>query len=146
MWGGGFGHVHLGYIKFSQNLLRVLGQEETLPWACQCNKLHSTICIVLLSEFVSWNAWLQEQHSRLPCPSLSPGICSNSCPLRWRCHPTVSFSVAPFSSCSQSFPASGSFPSWDYYLTHLCLSFFICKVGTYWFLPQRCGWIKCQNL
>ena len=50
------------------------------------------------------------QHTSLPCHSLSPGICSNSCPLSWWCHPTVSFSVTPFSSCPQSFPASGSFP------------------------------------
>ena len=49
------------------------------------------------------------QHTRLPCPSLSPGVCSNSCPLSWWCYPTISFSVAPFSSCSQSFPAPGSF-------------------------------------
>ena len=46
---------------------------------------------------------------RLPCPSQSPGICSNSCPLNWRCHPTISSSVTPFSSCLQSFQASGSF-------------------------------------
>jgi len=50
------------------------------------------------------------QHARLPCPSPSPGICSNSCPLRQWCHPTISSSVIPFSSCLQSFPASGSFP------------------------------------
>ena len=50
------------------------------------------------------------QHTRLPCPSPSPGACSNSCPLSWWCHPTVSSSVIPFSSCLQSFPASGSFP------------------------------------
>ena len=53
------------------------------------------------------------QHARLPCPSLSPGACSNLCPLSQWCHPTISSSVAPFSSCSQSFPASGFFPmSW----------------------------------
>ena len=53
------------------------------------------------------------QHTRLPCPSLSPRVCSNSCPLSGWCHPTISFSVAPFSFCLQSFPASGSFPmSW----------------------------------
>ena len=46
---------------------------------------------------------------RLPCPSLSPGVSSNSCPLSWWCHPINSSSVAPFSSCPQSFPASGSF-------------------------------------
>ena len=53
------------------------------------------------------------QHSRLPHPSLSPGVCSNSCPLSWWCHPNISSSAVPFSSCLQSFPASGSFPmSW----------------------------------
>ena len=49
-------------------------------------------------------------HTRLPCPSLSPGVCSNSCPLNWWCHPTISSSVTLFSSCLQPFPASGSFP------------------------------------
>ena len=46
--------------------------------------------------------------SNFPYPSLSPGVCSNSCPLSWRCHPTISSSVAPF-SCPQSFPAWASF-------------------------------------
>ena len=50
------------------------------------------------------------QHSRLPCPSLSPRVCSNSCPSSRWCHPTISSSVNPFSSCLQSFPATGSFP------------------------------------
>ena len=49
------------------------------------------------------------QHIRLPCPSPSPGPCSNACPLSRWCHPTISSSVVPFSSCLQSFPASGSF-------------------------------------
>ena len=53
---------------------------------------------------------LELQHARLPCPSLSPWVYSNSCPLSWWCHPTISSSVTPFSSCTQSFPASGSFP------------------------------------
>ena len=53
------------------------------------------------------------QHTRLPCPSQSPWVCSNSCPLSWWCHPTISSSVTHFSSCPQSFSASGSFPmSW----------------------------------
>ena len=53
------------------------------------------------------------QHARLPCPLLSPRACSNSCQLNQWCHLTISSSVTPFSSCSQSFPASGSFPvSW----------------------------------
>ena len=50
------------------------------------------------------------QHARLPCPSPTPRAWSNSCPLSWWCHPTISSSVVPFSSCLQSFPASGSFP------------------------------------
>ena len=49
------------------------------------------------------------QHARLPCPSLSPGVCTNSCPLNWWCHPTISSSVVPLSSYFQSFPALGSF-------------------------------------
>ena len=53
------------------------------------------------------------QHTMLPCPSLSPWVCWNSCPLSWWYHPTVSSSVVPFSSWPQSFPASGSFQmSW----------------------------------
>ena len=48
------------------------------------------------------------QHTRPPCPSPYSGACSNSCPLSLWCHPTISSSVVPFSSCLQSFPASGS--------------------------------------
>ena len=50
------------------------------------------------------------QHARLPCPSPTPGAYSNSCPLSPWCHPTISSSVIPFSSHLQSFPAPGSFP------------------------------------
>ena len=48
-------------------------------------------------------------NTRLPCPSLSPRVYSNSCPLNWWCHPTISSSVTLFSSCFQSFPVSSSF-------------------------------------
>ena len=55
--------------------------------------------------------WLQRlQHARFPCPSPTPAACSNSCPLSWRCHPTISPSAVTFSSCLQCFPASGSCP------------------------------------
>ena len=50
------------------------------------------------------------EHARPPCPSPTPGVHSNSCPSRGWCHPTISSSVVPFSSCPQSFPASGSCP------------------------------------
>ena len=49
------------------------------------------------------------QRARLPCPSPTPRAYSNSCPSRWWCHPTISSSVTPFSSCPKSFPAAGSF-------------------------------------
>ena len=48
-------------------------------------------------------------HARLPCPSLSPEVCSDSCPLSWWCYPTISSSAALFSFCLQSFPSLGSF-------------------------------------
>ena len=80
---------------------------------------------------MSDSLWLHVlQHTRLLCPPLSPGICSNSRPLSWWCHPTISSSVTPFSSCPQSFPSSGSFQwvaSFNYVakvlelqLQHLC--------------------------
>ena len=50
------------------------------------------------------------EHARPPCPSPTPRACSNSCPSSQWCHPTIWSSVIPFSSCLQSFPASGSFP------------------------------------
>ena len=51
----------------------------------------------------------EPQHARPPCPSPTPRVYPNPCPLSWWCHPTISSSVIPFSSCLQSFPASGSF-------------------------------------
>ena len=50
------------------------------------------------------------RHIRPPCPSPTTGVYSNSCPLSWWCHPTISSSVISFPSCLQSFPAAGSFP------------------------------------
>ena len=60
------------------------------------------------------------QHTRLPCRSLSPGVCSNSCPLSWWCYLTTSSSAAPFSSCPQSFSASG-LPSFRVFSNELAL-------------------------
>ena len=57
--------------------------------------------------YILWPCGLQ--HTRTPCPSPTPGAYSDSCPLSWWCHPTISSSVVLFSSCLQSFPASGSF-------------------------------------
>ena len=73
----------------------------TLILICCCCSI-TQLCPTLLPH--------ARQHARLPCPSLSPRVCSNSCPLSQWCHPSISSSVTPFSSCPQSFPASGSFP------------------------------------
>ena len=60
---------------------------------------------------------LELQHTRLPCPSPSPRVCSNSSLLSRWCHPTILSSVIPFSSCLQSFPASGSFPMSQFFIS-----------------------------
>ena len=57
------------------------------------------------------------QHTRPSCPSPTPGVYSNSCPLSQWCHLTISSSVVPFSSCLQSFPASGSFQMSQFFAT-----------------------------
>ena len=67
---------------------------------------------------MSGSLWpLGLQHTRFPCPSPTPGVCSNSCPWSRWCHPTISSSVVPFSSCLQSSPASGSFPMSQFFIS-----------------------------
>ena len=70
------------------------------------------VCSVQFSRSVVSNSlWPHElQHARPPCLSPAPEVYSNSCPSSLWCHPTISSSVVPFSSCPQSLPASGSFP------------------------------------
>ena len=79
------------------------------------NLHHFTLCLYLLLFFslsvMSHSMWPHGlQHPRLPCPSPSPRALSDSCPLGQWCHPIISSSVFPFSSCLQSFPASWIFP------------------------------------
>ena len=71
----------------------------------------STPLLLLLSWYVVPEIWGPHglQHVRLPRPSLSPGVCSNSFPLSWWYYPTISSSASPFSFCLQCFPASDSF-------------------------------------
>ena len=84
-----------------------------LSWSKHLPKTPSSKRLLLLfsCSTMSESLWSHElQYARLPCPSLSPKVCSNSCPLSQRYHPIISSSVALFSSCPQCFPASGSFP------------------------------------
>ena len=73
------------------------------------------LCVVYSLSHVQLFAKPGLQQARLPCPSQSHGVCSNSCPLSWWYYWTISSSVTPFSSCIQSFPPSVSFPiSWRF--------------------------------
>ena len=70
-----------------------------------------SISVQFSGSVVSDSLWSHGlQHPRLPCPSPNFGICLNSCPLSWWCHPAILSFIVPFSSCFQSVPASGSFP------------------------------------
>ena len=80
-------------------------QQWSLHWT---TLLHNQFSSVTQLSNSLWPHRLQ--HTRLPCSSPSPGACSNLCPSSRWCHPTIWSSVIPFSSCLQSFPASGSFP------------------------------------
>ena len=82
------------------------GQEATVRMG------RGTISSVQFSRSVVYNSLRhhESQHSRPPCPSLTPRVYANSCPSSQWCHPAISSSVIPFSSCPQSLPASGSFP------------------------------------
>ena len=75
------------------------------------------IILLLFSSSVTSNSLQPHglQHTRVPCPSPSPGAYSNLCPLSQWCHPAISSSVVPFTSCLQSFPASRSFPMGQFF-------------------------------
>ena len=95
--------------------LASLKEEKERPELSLCLvKTPARRLLLLNHSVVSDYLWINGlQHTRLLCPVLSPRVCSNSCPLSWWCYLTASFSVTLFSSCPQSFPASGSFPvSW----------------------------------
>ena len=79
-----------------------------------CPDLHSALLFLFSCSVVSDSSWPHRlQYASFPCPSPSSGACSNSCPLSWWCHPTSYPLSSLFSSCFQSYPASGSFPvSW----------------------------------
>ena len=87
------------------------GNGNLLPYSCLGNPMDRGASVQFSLSVVSGSLWPRRlQHNRLPCPTPTPGACSNSHPSSLWGHPTISSSVAPFSSCLQSFPASGSFP------------------------------------
>ena len=87
------------FSKYRQNLVNSFLKHSTEYSSLQFSR-----------SVLSNSLWAHEsQHARPPCPSPTPGVHSNSCPLSRWCHPAISSSVIPFSSCRQSLPASGSF-------------------------------------
>ena len=93
----------------------------------------------------------ESQHTRPPCPSPTPGVHSNLRPLSWWCHPAISSSVVPFSSCPQSLPASQSFPmsqlfTWGGQSTGVsALASFLPKNTQGWPPLEWTGWISLQS-
>ena len=90
----------------------------------------------------------ESQHARPPCPPPSPGVHSDSHPSSQWCHPAISSSVVPFSSCPQSLPVSGSFPmsqrfTWGGQSTGVsALASFLPKKSQGWSPSEWTGWIK----
>ena len=97
---------YLGLIFFRNDWFDLLAVQGTLKSLLQHHKWNESESRSVVSDSLQLHGL---QHARPSCPSLSPGVHSNSCSLNWWCHPTISSFVIPFSSRPQSFPASGSF-------------------------------------
>ena len=120
------------------------------------NKCPATVILFSSVQFshsvVSDSLWPHEsQHARPPCPSPTPRVHSNSCPSSRWCHPAISYSVIPFSSCTQSLPASGSFPlnqlfTWGGQSIGVSASASVLPMNTQDWPPlEWTGWIPLQS-
>ena len=84
-----------------------LNTPKSIAWYIRDSRVSVQFSLSVMSDTLQPH---ESQHARPPCPSPTPRVYTNSCPLSQWCHPAISSSVVPFSSCPQSFPASGSFP------------------------------------
>ena len=123
-----------------------------LRWSLIKPKMCQFSSVQFSRSVVSDSLWPQgSQHTRPPCPSPTPGVYPNSCPLSRWCHPAISSSVIPFSSCPQSLPASGSFPmnqlfAWGGQSTRVsALASFLPKKSQGWSPSEWTGWISLQS-
>ena len=120
---------------------------------CLCRYLFIQISLIQFSRsVVSDYLWPHEsQHTRLPCPSSTPGVYSDSCPSSRWCHPAISSAVTPFSSCPQSLPASESFPmsqffTWGVQSIGASASASVLPMNTQdWSSLGWTGWISLQS-
>ena len=126
-------------------LYRPLGHKESDM--TERLSLHSSVhCSVVSDSLRPYRL----QHARLPCPSPTTGACSNSCPSSRWCHPTISSSVVPFSSCLQSFPESGFFPISQFFAScgqsiGVSASASVLPINTQdWFPLGWTGWVLSQ--
>ena len=123
--------------------------------ACVCGMLSCCRCVCSVHfshSVVSDSLWPHEpQHARPPCLSPTPRVHPNPCPLSWWCHPTIPSAVIPFSSCPQSFPASGSFQisqlfAWGGQSTEVSASTSVLSMNTQDRSPLGwTGWISLQS-
>ena len=127
-------------------------------WACNYLEIHFHLPSVQFSSVQFSRSVASDslrphepRHARPPCPSPTPRVHPNPCPLSWWCHPTISSSVAPFSSSPQSFPASGSFQMSQLFVSGgqsiglSPLTSFLLKNTQYWSPLGWTGWISLQS-
>ena len=119
---------------------------------CLLNKFEFIVLVQFICSVMSDTLQPHEpKHTRPPCPAQTPGVYSNSCPLSWWCHLTFSSSVVPFSSCSQSFPTSGTFQMSQLFISGgksvgVSASSSVFPMNTQdWFPLRWTGWISLQS-
>ena len=112
IWTLEFGHERARIWIWRNRCVSGSTHQAMSQWRSYRNESWSQFSSVQFSRSVMSNSLRphESQHYRPPCPSPTPRVYSNSCPSSWWCHPAISSSVVPFSSCPQSLPASGSFP------------------------------------
>ena len=134
------------------NEMRKYTRNHLISWGVLFTQKIINLCVsVQFSRSVVSNSLRphESQHARPPCPSPTPGVYSNSCPSSRWCHPAISSSVVPFSSCPQSLPASRSFPmsqffAWGGQSIGVSASASVLPMNTQDWSPL--GWIGCISL
>ena len=137
--------------SFYSTEYRALFFTSTSSWLLKLGKFLTQFSLVQFSRSVVSDFLRPHrlQHARPPCPSPTPGAYSNSCPLSQWCHPTISSSVIPFSSCLQSFSASGSFQMSQFFTAgsqSIGVSASVLPMNIQdWFPLRWTGWISLQS-